>query len=190
MGIDILEAVQPECMDLAFLKREFGRDISFWGGVGTQSILARLGCAGSVGRRRAEPWKSWPRAEAILPLRPTRLPPEVPWETVDAFHEAMQRYGAYPCPGSELAATGTRAAATLARHEKESVSTPRTYVAACGLQALAAREASPGVQRPGDRRHPARWGRWHGRGQRVGDQHPRGVFVGLEDDDRLARLDE
>lgn len=32
LGIDILEAVQAECMDIRLLKREFGRDLSFWGG--------------------------------------------------------------------------------------------------------------------------------------------------------------
>ncbi len=39
--MDILEAVQAECMDIEFLKKEFGRDITFWGGVGAQSVLAR-----------------------------------------------------------------------------------------------------------------------------------------------------
>ena len=37
-GLDILEPVQP-CMDLKFLKREFGKDLIFWGGIDTQQIL-------------------------------------------------------------------------------------------------------------------------------------------------------
>jgi len=37
-GIDILEPVQP-CMDIASLKREFGRDLIFWGGIDTQYVL-------------------------------------------------------------------------------------------------------------------------------------------------------
>ena len=41
VGIDVLEAVQAEAMDIGGLKRDFGRDISFWGGVGAQSALAR-----------------------------------------------------------------------------------------------------------------------------------------------------
>ncbi|MCC8167284.1 MAG: hypothetical protein LIQ31_14370 [Planctomycetes bacterium] len=37
-GLDLLEPVQP-CMDLEYLKREFGRDLSFWGGIDTQELL-------------------------------------------------------------------------------------------------------------------------------------------------------
>lgn len=38
-GLNILEPVQP-CMDLAFLKREYGKDLIFYGGVDTQELLA------------------------------------------------------------------------------------------------------------------------------------------------------
>lgn len=37
-GLDLLEPVQP-CMDLERLKREFGKDLSFWGGIDTQELL-------------------------------------------------------------------------------------------------------------------------------------------------------
>jgi uroporphyrinogen decarboxylase len=39
MGVDVLNPVQPECMDLAMLKREFGKDLTFWGGLSTQRTL-------------------------------------------------------------------------------------------------------------------------------------------------------
>lgn len=39
LGVDVLNPVQPECMDLAYLKREFGRDLTFWGGLSTQTTL-------------------------------------------------------------------------------------------------------------------------------------------------------
>ena len=38
IGLDVLEPVQP-VMDLAYLKKEFGKDITFWGGIDTQKIL-------------------------------------------------------------------------------------------------------------------------------------------------------
>lgn len=38
IGLRVLEPVQP-VMDLAGLKREFGRDLVFWGGIETQEIL-------------------------------------------------------------------------------------------------------------------------------------------------------
>ena len=39
MGCDILHPVQPECMDVYQLKREFGRHLSFCGGLRTQDLL-------------------------------------------------------------------------------------------------------------------------------------------------------
>ncbi len=40
IGCDILHPVQPECMDIFALKKEFGKDISFWGGISTQNLLS------------------------------------------------------------------------------------------------------------------------------------------------------
>ncbi|MDP2983268.1 MAG: uroporphyrinogen decarboxylase family protein [Candidatus Latescibacter sp.] len=41
LGCDILHPIQSEVMDVFALKREFGRDISFCGGVRTQDLLPR-----------------------------------------------------------------------------------------------------------------------------------------------------
>jgi uroporphyrinogen decarboxylase len=39
IGLDILHPVQPETMDVLALKREFGRELTFCGGLGTQRLL-------------------------------------------------------------------------------------------------------------------------------------------------------
>jgi len=39
LGVEIIDAVQPESMDIRFLKKEYGRDIIFFGGLGAQSTL-------------------------------------------------------------------------------------------------------------------------------------------------------
>lgn len=39
IGLDILHPIQPEAMDVAQLKREFGRDLTFCGGVRTQDLM-------------------------------------------------------------------------------------------------------------------------------------------------------
>ena len=39
MGVDVLNPIQPECMDIAQLKRDYGDKISFWGGLSTQKTL-------------------------------------------------------------------------------------------------------------------------------------------------------
>jgi uroporphyrinogen decarboxylase len=39
IGLDVLNPVQPECMDLAQLKADYGDKLSFWGGISTQQTL-------------------------------------------------------------------------------------------------------------------------------------------------------
>jgi len=39
MGVDVLNPVQPECMDIAGLKAEYGHMLTFWGGISTQLTL-------------------------------------------------------------------------------------------------------------------------------------------------------
>ena len=41
IGLDILHPIQPEAMDIARLKKEFGKDLTFCGGVRTQDFLPR-----------------------------------------------------------------------------------------------------------------------------------------------------
>jgi len=50
IGLDILHPIQPEVMDIFELKREFGRDLTFCGGLGTQRLLPY----GSCGQIREE----------------------------------------------------------------------------------------------------------------------------------------
>jgi uroporphyrinogen decarboxylase len=38
-GLDVLESVQPEAMDPFALKERFGRNLTFWGGLGTQKLI-------------------------------------------------------------------------------------------------------------------------------------------------------
>ena len=39
IGLDVLHPLQPEANDVARCQRDFGRDITFWGGLGSQSTL-------------------------------------------------------------------------------------------------------------------------------------------------------
>jgi uroporphyrinogen decarboxylase len=39
IGLDVLHPIQPEAMDVYRLKRQFGRRLSFWGGIRTQTLL-------------------------------------------------------------------------------------------------------------------------------------------------------
>jgi uroporphyrinogen decarboxylase len=39
MGVNVLNPVQPEAMDISKLKADYGRQITFWGGISTQDLL-------------------------------------------------------------------------------------------------------------------------------------------------------
>lgn len=41
LGLDILHPIQPEAMDIFYLKKEFGMELCFCGGISTQDILVR-----------------------------------------------------------------------------------------------------------------------------------------------------
>ena len=43
MGLDIFNTFQPEVMDVQFCKREYGRHLTFYGGISTQQVLPRVG---------------------------------------------------------------------------------------------------------------------------------------------------
>ncbi len=45
MGLDIFNTFQPEVMDVDRIKREYGRHLTFYGGISTQQVLPRVGPA-------------------------------------------------------------------------------------------------------------------------------------------------
>ena len=94
IGVDILEAVQSEAMDLTQLKREYGRDITFWGGVGAQSILS--GTPEDVRTGVLETLRIMAPGGGYIAAPCHTLTPEVPFENVLALHEALRELGVYP----------------------------------------------------------------------------------------------
>ncbi len=89
IGIDILNPVQPECMDPAALKFQYGDRLSLWGTIGTQSTFP-FGSAEDV---RAEVRARIDKAGrgGGLFLAPTHIvEPEVPFENIVAFVEAVK----------------------------------------------------------------------------------------------------
>ena len=89
IGIDILNPVQPECMDLESLKREYGRDLSFWGGVGTQTTMP-FGTPDDV--RKAVRWlaETIGKGGGLLLAPNNAIEPEVPWDNIMALKEAVE----------------------------------------------------------------------------------------------------
>lgn len=90
-GIDILNPVQPECMDFAEVHAEFGARVSFHGTLGTQTTMP-FGTPAEVQamvRRNLD----IAGAKGGLLCCPTHLlEPEVPWENVEAYVAACREY--------------------------------------------------------------------------------------------------
>jgi uroporphyrinogen decarboxylase len=91
MGIDILNPVQPECMDPYEMKRTYGDRLSFFGTVGTQRLMP-FGTPAQV----AEECRRLVRelgAGGGFWIAPTHmLEPEVPWDNIDAFTETISAH--------------------------------------------------------------------------------------------------
>jgi uroporphyrinogen decarboxylase len=90
IGVTVLNPVQPECLDLAAVKREFGNRLIFWGGIGTQTAMPFTA--------PEDVYRTVQRTIGVLgptgyfPCPTHVLEPEVPWENIQAFLRAVDEY--------------------------------------------------------------------------------------------------
>jgi uroporphyrinogen decarboxylase len=93
IGLDLLNPVQPEVLDQAWLKRRFGDRLAFYGGVSTQSVLP----FGKPEEVRAAVEKCVrvlaPDGTGLLIAPSHRMTADIPMENVDALLEAMGEFG-------------------------------------------------------------------------------------------------
>ena len=93
-GVDILNPVQPECMDPVAIKKIYGDQLSFSGTIGTQTTLPH-GTPDDVVVAVKTMIEMVGEGGGLL-VAPTHvLEPDVPWENVLAFIDAAKRYGVY-----------------------------------------------------------------------------------------------
>jgi uroporphyrinogen decarboxylase len=91
VGVDILNPVQPECMDFAEVHAKFGSRLSFNGTLGTQKLMP----FGTPEQIKAEVRRNLDRAgpRGGLFCCPTHmLEPEVPWANIEAYVEAVREF--------------------------------------------------------------------------------------------------
>ena len=94
MGLDVLNPIQPECMDPAEIKRKYGDRLAFFGTMGNQTTLP-FGSPDDV-RREVRLRIATVGQGGGLVLAPSHLlEPDVPWENILAFFEAADESGAY-----------------------------------------------------------------------------------------------
>lgn len=88
IGVDVLNPVQPECMDAMKLKERYGDRLSFWGCIGTQTTMP-FGKPEEVKETVKKLIQTVGKGGGLF-LAPTHvLEPDVPWKNIDAFIEAV-----------------------------------------------------------------------------------------------------
>ncbi len=90
-GVEILNPIQPECMEFNEIHDRFGDRVSFWGTLGTQQLLP-YGTKEEVKRVTLERLEKCGNKGGIV-VGPTHLvEPEVPWENLMAIIEAAKEF--------------------------------------------------------------------------------------------------
>jgi uroporphyrinogen decarboxylase len=88
IGLDVLEPVQP-CMDHKYLKKEYGKDIVFFGGIDTQDLLP-FGTPAQVKQKAAETIRTLGRGGGHIIAPAQEIMKDVPIENVKALVETIR----------------------------------------------------------------------------------------------------
>jgi uroporphyrinogen decarboxylase len=90
-GVEILNPIQPECMDFNEVHDLYGDRVSFWGTIGTQQMLP-YGTASEVKQETLSRLNKCGVKGGIV-IGPTHIvEPEVPWENLQAILEAVAEF--------------------------------------------------------------------------------------------------
>jgi uroporphyrinogen decarboxylase len=87
IGLDVLEPVQP-VMDLAYIKKEFGKDITFWGGIDTQMLLP-YGTPEEVRKMASESIRALGKGGGHIIAPAQEIMKDVPTDNVQALVETI-----------------------------------------------------------------------------------------------------
>lgn len=94
IGVTVLNPIQPECMDLQFVKDTYGDRLAFWGGVSAQTNLS-FGTPRQVKEEVKKCIEILGKDGGYLIGPNHMVEPEVTWENLTAFFEAVEEYGIY-----------------------------------------------------------------------------------------------
>lgn len=88
-GVDILNPIQPECMDFNQIQEKYGDRLSFWGTLGTQQLLP-FGTPAEVRELTLDRIRRCGKKGGLI-IGPTHLvEPEVPFENLVAMKDAAR----------------------------------------------------------------------------------------------------
>jgi uroporphyrinogen decarboxylase len=86
IGVDILNPVQPECVDVNLVKREYGSRLTIWGGYGSQRTLA-FGTSGEILSEVREVCDTLGKGGGFILTPGLAIQNDVPIENAAAFIE-------------------------------------------------------------------------------------------------------
>lgn len=81
LGVDVLNPVQPECMNLKELKEKYGDKITFWGGISTQKTLP-YGTPAEVARETEQIIKMMSENGGYITCASQEIQCDVPYENL------------------------------------------------------------------------------------------------------------
>jgi len=88
-GVEVLNPVQPECNNLKLIYSKYNDKLSFWGGIGVQSVMPN-GTPEEVGAKVQEINDLLGKEGGLLLAPAHILDPAIPWENVIAFVKAAK----------------------------------------------------------------------------------------------------
>ncbi len=94
IGVDVLNPVQPDAMDPARLKQQFGSRLAFWGTVGTPQRWA-WARPDEISAEVHERIKTAGAGGGLIISPAFDLEPDLNWENVVAFFQAVEDLGKY-----------------------------------------------------------------------------------------------
>lgn len=94
VGVEVLNPVQPECMNPAEVKNAFGARLACFGTVSVQSTMP-FGTADQVRAEVRHRIETVGRGGGLLIAPAHVLQPDTPWENMVALFEAVHEYGNY-----------------------------------------------------------------------------------------------
>lgn len=84
MGVDVLNPLQPECMDIYKIKKQYGNKLCFWGGISTQQTLP-YGTADEVKKEARNVAKEMSEGGGYILAPSQDIQADVPYENVCAL---------------------------------------------------------------------------------------------------------
>lgn len=91
LGVDILNPVQPECMDLKELKEKYGDKITFWGGISTQRTLPN-GTPAEVAKETEDTVRLMSENGGYITCASQEIQCDVPYENLTAMIYAARSF--------------------------------------------------------------------------------------------------